>query len=358
MNMNRIQNFWLATQDQKLRSLVRAAVTSQGLTPLDIKSEILFPKGAGAPGVAPELRSVLLLDLAAEAIEPYRAVEAIRMAGTLPWQPRILAIAGTEGTVWANETAWVKSLTGYAMLPRPTNSVAAFLTALLAELELGEADARRLDTHLRVMLGAGEDKAPESLVKRLTGGSAHELASALLAGGNVADRRYHLKKYPECMVGKDAVGWLSKRYNVSREDAVQLGDALVRTGHLHHVVKEQPFADAEFFYRIATQGRFDAIPLDAVTGFLRGAKGLVADRAWHGVNFPQCMVGSEAVDAITSQFRLTRAEATVLGQSLLDLGLLRHVADEHPFVDANLFYDLSSEPLIVASAKAPAGITS
>jgi len=349
MNMKRIQNFWLATQDQKLRSLVRAAVTSQGLTPLDIKSETLFPRGAGAAGVAPEAGSVLLLDLAAEAIVPYRAAEAIRMAGTLPWQPRILAISGTEGTVWANETAWAKSLTGYAMLPRPTNSVAGFLAALLAELELGEVDVRRLDTHLRVMLGAGEDKAPESLVRRLTGGSAHELASALLAGGNVADRRYHLKKYPECMVGNDTVGWLSKRYGVSREDAVLLGGALVRTGHLHHVVKEQPFADAEFFYRIATQGRFDAIPLDAVTGFLRAAKGLVADRAWRGVNFPQCMVGAEAVDAITAHFRLTRAEATVLGQSLLDLGLLRHVADEHPFVDGYLFYQLVPERGILAS---------
>jgi len=34
----------------------------------------------------------------------------------------------------------------------------------------------------------------------------------------------------------------------------------------------------------------------------------------------------------------------VLGQTLLDLGLLRHVADGHPFADANLFYDLL-EPL-------------
>lgn len=356
MNTKRIQNFWLATRDSKLRTLVRAALTSQGLTPLDIKPENLFPTATGPAGVAPEPGSIVLLDIAAEVTMPYRAAEAIRAAGSLPWQPRILAISGTERTVWANETAWASSLTGYAMLPRPTNSVAGFLIALLAELKLGEPDVRRLDTHLRVMLGAGEDKAPESLVRRLTDGSAHELASALLAGGNVADRRYHLKKYPECMVGKDAVGWLAKRYDVSREDAVLLGDALVRTGHLHHVVKEQPFADAEFFYRVATRGRFDAIPLDAVTGFLRGAKGLVADRAWHGVNFPQCMVGSEAVDAITSQFRLTRAEATVLGQSLLDLGQLRHVADEHPFVDAYLFYDLRPEPQVAASAGTATGI--
>lgn len=344
MNTKRIQNFWLATQDPKLRSLLRAALTSQGLTPLDIKPEHLFPSAAGPAGVAPEAHSVLLLDLAAEAIAPYRATEAIRLVRALPWQPRVLAIAGTEGTVWANQAAWTKGLSGHNLLPRPANSVAAFLALLLKELELGEADVRRLDTHLRVMLSAGEDKAPEALVRRLSGGSAQDLAAALLAGGNVAERRYHLKKYPECMVGKDAVGWMSRRYGTSREDAVLLGEALLKSGHLHHVVKEQPFADAEFFYRVATQGRFDAIPLDAATASLRGAEGLIADRAWRGVNFLQCMVGSEAVDVLAAQFRLTRAEATVLGQSLLDLGLLRHVADEHPFVDANLFYELQPGP--------------
>lgn len=358
MNMKRIQNFWLATRDPKLRTLVRAALTSQGLTPLDIKPENLFPTAAGPTGVAPEPRSVLLLDLAAEAIAPYRAAGAIRLVRALPWQPRVLAIAGTERTVWANETAWAKGLSGNAMLPRPTNSVAGFLATLLAELELGKADVRRLDTHLRVMLGAGEDKAPEAWVRRLSGGTAQDLAAALLAGGNVADRRYHLKKYPECMVGEEAVNWMSRRYGISREHAVLLGDALLRTGHLHHVVKEQPFADAEFFYRVATQGRFDAVPLDAATAFLRGAKGLVADRAWHGVNFPQCMVGSEAVDALSAHFVLTRAEATVLGQSLLDLGLLRHVADEHPFVDAKLFYELQPERQGAVAGRAMAGIDS
>lgn len=342
MNSKRIQKFRLATQDPKLRTLVRAALTSQGLTPIDIKPEALFPTAAGPAGIAPEQGSVLLLDLAAESIAPYRPTEAIRLVHTLSWQPRVLALAGTERTVWANEAAWAKSLTGHALLPRPASSVAAFLAKLLQELALGEVDVRRLDTHLRVMLSAGEDKAPEALIRRLSGASAQDLAAALLAGGNVADRRYHLKKYPECMVGKDAVGWLSKRYGVSREDGVLLGDALLRSGYLHHVVKEQPFADAEYFYRVATPGRFDAIPLGSVMDFLR-SKGLIADRAWRGINFLQCLVGSEAVDAIAAHFRLKRAEATVLGQSLVDLGLLRHVADEHPFADANLFYELPPE---------------
>lgn len=68
------------------------------------------------------------------------------------------------------------------------------------------------------------------------------------------------------------------------------------------------------------------------------------------------MVGSEAVDALAAHFRRTRAEATVLGQSLLDLGLLSHVADAHPFADANLFYDLQPESPMQAPAWTVAGI--
>lgn len=340
MNSKRIQNFWLSTRDRQLRSLARTAITSQGLTPLDIKPEALFGGGDQGAAMARERGSVLLVDLAVEATTPYRAAEALRMVLALPWQPRVLAIAGTERTVWANESAWAKRLTGHAMLPRPSVSSARFLSSLLAELALGDVDTRRLENHLRALVGTALDEAPEAMIRRLTGDSSHALAAALVAGGNVGDRRYHLKKYPECMVGKDAVSWMSRRYGVGRKDAVLLGDALMRTGHVHHVVKEQPFADAEFFYRVAPQGKFDALPLDSVLAFLRTAEGLIADRAWRGINFSQCMVGTDAVEALSSHFRLTRAEACVLGQSLLDLGLLRHVADAHPFADANLFYDL------------------
>lgn len=349
MNSKPIQNLWLATQDPKLRALVRATLTSQGLTPLDIKPENLFPMAGGRASAVPEAGSVLLLDLASEVTAPNDAAEALRLVQALPWRPRVLALAGFDRAVWANEAAWAKSLTGHVMLPRPANSASIFLEILLHELGLGEVDLRRLDTHLRVMLNAGEDKTSETLIRRLTSGSAQDLAAALLASGNIGDRRYHLKKFPECLVGREAVGWLSTRYDVSRADAVLLGSALEQSGYLHHVVKEQAFADEDFFYRVATVGRFDTIRIDDVTSFLHGAKGLVADRTWRGVNFSQCMVGSEVVDAVVSNFRLTRAEATVLGQSLVDLGLLRHVADEHPFADATLYYELPLSATVARS---------
>lgn len=238
-----------------------------------------------------------------------------------------------------NKIALAQGITDNPLLPRPESAPGEFVAGLLAQSGGGDVDAARLERHLRVLAGGSEQSA-DARIRRITGDSAAKLAAALLGSGLVADRRYRLKKYPTCMVGSEAVGWLHSHYRLRREDAVLLGDALMQAGHLHHVVKQQPFADAEFYYRVAAPGRFDALPLDGAFALLRDTRGLVADRAWRGASFPQCLVGSEAIDLLVEAHRLSRAEATVLGQSLLDLGMLRHVADEHPFADDFLFYEL------------------
>lgn len=337
MNNKSPGGIWLATRDSAMRSLLRAAITSQGLTPLDIKPEQLQARAAA--GILPEANGVLLFDLAPDNLDGEGASDALRRLAAMPWRPRICAIAPVARQVWHNEADWCRRRTGLPLLPRPETGVADFLGSLFAEIGLAAPDPRRLDTHLRVLLGNREEAA-NSLVRRLTNDSIDALAASLIAGGNVADRRYHLRKYPECMTGSGAVDWLTRRHGCTREEAVSLGGALERSGLLHHVVKQQPFQDGEFFYRVACPGRFDAVLLDDAELALRTGSGLIADRAWRGINFPRCMVGSEAVDALCGAFRLNRAEATLLGQNLMDLGQLRHVADEHAFADDNLFYEL------------------
>ncbi|MBI5898460.1 MAG: hypothetical protein HZB40_04480 [Rhodocyclales bacterium] len=339
MNGKSTGSIWLCTRDGALRSLLRAAITSQGLTPLDIKPEQLLANAAA--GIVPEIGSVMLFDLARENLDGEGVSDALRRLAALPWRPRLFAIAPTARTIWRNEIDWCRRRTGLPLLPRPETGVAAFLARLFSEIGLAAPDPRRLDTHLRVLLGDREEAA-ESLARHLTGDSIDALAASLIAGGNVGERRYHLRKYPECMIGSDAVDWLTRRHGCTRVEAVSLGLALERSGLLHHVVKQQAFRDGEFFYRLAVPGRFDAVALDDAELALRTSTGLIADRAWRGIGFPRCMVGSEAIDALCAAFGLGRAEATLLGQSLMDLGQLRHVADEHPFADDNLFYELRS----------------
>lgn len=338
MNRKRARTCWLATTHPGTRSAVRAILSSQDVTPLDFKPEQLFA-GATPPSPLPDADSILLLDLARECIGHRGVPAALRFARAHTWQSRVLAFAGFARLPFANEVDLAQALTGNPLLPRPESAPAAFAGAVAGPVGLDKVDSGRLERHLRVV-GNGNSVDGDTRIRQKTGIGAGELAGELAAAGLVGDRRYRLKKYPECLVGSDAVAWLCRRFALQGEDAVALGEALVQAGYLHHVVKQQPFADAGFFYRVAAPGRFDAVSLDDTFTLLRDTRGLIADRAWRGTNFPQCMVGSEAIDLIAEHFRLGRAEATLLGQSLLDLGMLRHVADEHPFADDFLFYEL------------------
>jgi potassium efflux system protein len=65
----------------------------------------------------------------------------------------------------------------------------------------------------------------------------------------IADRRHLFNTYPRCFVGAEAVEWLMRREDLSRGDALQLGQRLVERGIIHHVLDEHPFRDGAFFYR-------------------------------------------------------------------------------------------------------------
>jgi small-conductance mechanosensitive channel len=52
-------------------------------------------------------------------------------------------------------------------------------------------------------------------------------------------------------------------------------------------------------------------------------------------------VGREAVDWMVGAFSLTRAEAVELGERWVELGLVRHVLDEHGFRDGHFYYRVS-----------------
>ena len=70
-----------------------------------------------------------------------------------------------------------------------------------------------------------------------------------VGGLAIKDRRYGLKSYPRCFVGKEAVDWFRKTFELSEMEAVQLGQRLVKEKWIHHVTDEHEFESAELFYR-------------------------------------------------------------------------------------------------------------
>jgi hypothetical protein len=78
----------------------------------------------------------------------------------------------------------------------------------------------------------------------------------------------------------------------------------------------------------------------------------IKDRKYILQNYPKCFignhgywltlifVGNEAVDwLVNSGGLLSRVEAVKLGQKLMDLQIIQHVAKQQPFADKNYFYE-------------------
>lgn len=77
----------------------------------------------------------------------------------------------------------------------------------------------------------------------------------------------------------------------------------------------------------------------ALAAQMRSGGGVdVRDRMFRLQRYRRCFVGSEAVDWLIRQRRLTRPQAVRLGRRLIAHGLIRHVVDEHDFEDDALFY--------------------
>lgn len=78
-----------------------------------------------------------------------------------------------------------------------------------------------------------------------------ELVAAMrnVGGVHIKERQFHLKSYPQCFVGSEAVDWLVGYLKISRQDAVTVGQRLINENWIHHVVDEQAFQDGYFFYR-------------------------------------------------------------------------------------------------------------
>jgi hypothetical protein len=73
------------------------------------------------------------------------------------------------------------------------------------------------------------------------------------AGGfDVRDRDYMGTNYPRCFIGSEAVGWMQKT-GLSLNEAMSVGERMIRLSIISHVLNEHPFQDAKYFYRFGDE---------------------------------------------------------------------------------------------------------
>ncbi|VEP16980.1 hypothetical protein H1P_520021 [Hyella patelloides LEGE 07179] len=70
-----------------------------------------------------------------------------------------------------------------------------------------------------------------------------------LGGIKIKNRRYNLRTYSNCFIGKEAVDWMVNNLNLSPEQSVKLGQRLIDEGFIHHVVERKNFENEYLFYR-------------------------------------------------------------------------------------------------------------
>lgn len=76
-------------------------------------------------------------------------------------------------------------------------------------------------------------------------------------GVRMMDRRWHWRLHYNCFIGIEFTTWILQNFRDvdSREEAVELGNELMKHGLFHHVQRRHNFRDGNYFYQIADEYR-------------------------------------------------------------------------------------------------------
>lgn len=121
---------------------------------------------------------------------------------------------------------------------------------------------RGSSSSIRVLRAAQEQEDDDDTRSVVSMGDLEDLARQFQRGCKVVDRKYHLRVYPKCFVGSQAVDFMvQSKMARNRQEAVELGRDFVRRLNLfEHVCRDHDFKDAYLFYRfIPKKKRFTTI---------------------------------------------------------------------------------------------------
>lgn len=185
-----------------------------------------------------------------------------------------------------------------------------------------------------------------------------EVAQSLLDGVEIRDRRYHLRKYRQCFVGFEAVSFLmDKGFAKTSDEAVEIGNRLVKYRCIRHVVDDIPFQNDNLFYRFLTTAdgkisilspsttekslstvSLEKIDLSQVVEVLKEDLD-IRDRKIHFRQYSQCFVGSDAADILLSRgIAQNEDEAVAIGNLLMENRIIRHIDNDYDFQPGMFYY--------------------
>lgn len=332
----------LALPHDAAHKSARALVMALGLLP-----QVVIDDAQAVPAIVAHLvaqpQSVAMIDLASL---PKGFTHVLDLAARLPAQlrQRVILLRHEQGPVWEADQLWIKEL-GFAGLFAEIDAQAMLaapheLPALVAHLtQTKPLTAQQLTAFFAAMNAKPDPLTLRGMIRANCAMDAESLARAMLGALKSIDRSYHFKTYSSCFLGTEAVAWLRRQFRCSDPVAVQLGQALLDLGLLHHVMHEHGFEAQEFFYRIDATQLSSGVLMGKLLQDLMQAQGIaIEDRNYLGTTYPHCWVGKQAVDWLQTKKKLPRYEAENLLNRAMSFGLIEHVTKEHRVKDGNFFY--------------------
>uniref|UniRef100_A0A3P8ZG28 Phosphatidylinositol-3,4,5-trisphosphate-dependent Rac exchange factor 1 n=1 Tax=Esox lucius TaxID=8010 RepID=A0A3P8ZG28_ESOLU len=171
----------------------------------------------------------------------------------------------------------------------------------------------------------------------------------------IKDRRRKLSIVPKCFMGNEFVSWLIESGEISKPDeGVNLGQALLENGIIHHVSDKHQFKNEQVLYRFRyddgtykARSEMEDIVSKVVwqsIGYLKFGGAFQVrlyskDRDHHLKTFKSVVPASKLVDWLLSQGDCsTREDAVTLGVELCNNGFMHHVLEKSEFKDESQFF--------------------
>uniref|UniRef100_A0AAQ5XNN7 Phosphatidylinositol 3,4,5-trisphosphate-dependent Rac exchanger 1 protein n=1 Tax=Amphiprion ocellaris TaxID=80972 RepID=A0AAQ5XNN7_AMPOC len=166
----------------------------------------------------------------------------------------------------------------------------------------------------------------------------------------IKDRRRKLSIVPKCFMGNEFVSWLIESGEISKPDeGVNLGQALLENGIIHHVSDKHQFKNEQVLYRFRyddgtykARSEMEDIMSKGVRLYCRLHSlhtPVIKDRDHHLKTFKSVVPASKLVDWLLSQGDCsTREDAVMLGVGLCNNGFMHHVLEKSEFKDESQFF--------------------
>ncbi|XP_055229147.2 phosphatidylinositol 3,4,5-trisphosphate-dependent Rac exchanger 1 protein isoform X2 [Gorilla gorilla gorilla] len=166
----------------------------------------------------------------------------------------------------------------------------------------------------------------------------------------IKDRRRKLSTVPKCFLGNEFVAWLLEIGEISKtEEGVNLGQALLENGIIHHVSDKHQFKNEQVMYRFRyddgtykARSELEDIMSKGVRLYCRLHSlytPVIKDRDYHLKTYKSVLPGSKLVDWLLAQGDCqTREEAVALGVGLCNNGFMHHVLEKSEFRDESQYF--------------------